>query len=266
MWYHRLHLAVPAEDVDPSACPEPCTGEVVAYYWSQAKGAVYLLDRVSAVAETQPCWLELFQTVADGPPVGGVDNELWEASGACTAGLLQGVEDALKSGEASSAASAADAGAVGGEDGGGDGTAAVAAAVVIPALLVSFAVAAFALLRHQKGQRLKKMKTTDEAWGEGLDGSGGGVRKPRPPTGRFKLGVAVSAAVAAAGEGCGVAAGIARLKSFPPPERVFTDVSIDDQDCGVGVVSSPERRDEEEGHLPEDEGGDEDGEDMIYPM
>lgn len=259
---------VPAEGVDPAACPAPCTGEVVSYYWSQSAGTVYLLDRVSAVAETQPCWLELFQTVAGGPPAGGVENALWEATGACTAGLLQGVEDAMKSGEYSSATSAA-LGDGDDDDGGGSAAvaaAAVAAAVLIPALLVSFAVVAFGFVRHQKAQRLKKMMTTEEAWGEGLDG--GGARKPRPPTGRFMLGVA-GAAVAA--EGGGVAGGIARLKSFPPPERVFTDVSIDEEDGGVGMTAAAGEggRDEEEGRVPEDdEEGEEDGdgEDMIYPM
>lgn len=231
------------------------------YYWSESAGTVYRLDRAAAVAETQPCWLELFQAVADGPPAGGVDNAVWEATGACTAGLF---EDAIRSGEGSSAggaAASANTGAVGGDDDDGGGGAAVAAAVLIPALLVTFAVVAFGLLRHQKVQRLKKMKTTDEAWGEGLDGSGGGS-KPRPPTGRFKLGAA-TAAVAGGGDG-GAEGGILRLKSFPPPQRVFTDVSIDDQDGGVGVVTAAgeTRRDEEEGRVSQDE----DGEDMIYPM
>eukprot|EP00903_Cladosiphon_okamuranus_P019814 g18211.t1 len=263
-------LSLPPEDVQPSACPEPCTGEVVSYYWSQSAGKVYLLDRVSAIAETQPCWLELFQTVAGGPPAGGVQNALWEATGACTEGLLQGVEDAIKSGEYSSASAAVGDGSDG--DGGGGGTAAVAAAVLIPALLLSFAVVAFGLLRYQKAQRVKKMKTTEEAWGAGLDGAGG-AKKLRPPTGRFKLGVA-GAAVAA--EGAGVAGGIARLKSFPPPERVFTDVSIDDEDGGVAMTAvaatvtaaGEGRGDEEEGRLPEDdeEGEDVDGGNMIYPM
>lgn len=276
--------------MDPSACPEPCTGDVVSYFLSASAGRVYLLDRVSRDAASPPCWSDLFEAVADGPPAGGVDVSLWEGEAiSCTEGLLQAVEDARNTAEADADSAGADAadggGDAGGEpSGGGGGSTAVVTAVLIPALLVSFAALAFGLLRHQKGRRLKKMMTTEEAWGGGSSGGGGGIEKgasssssssrqrPRPPTGRFKLGLG-GAAVVTAEE-----AGIARLKSFPPPERVSTDVSMDEQDVvGAAVASVPggSMSDAEEGRAKapqqqqqdkEDEVEEEDDEDMVYPM
>ncbi|CAM9822026.1 unnamed protein product, partial [Scytosiphon promiscuus] len=227
-------LSEPAADMDSSACPDPCLEQVVTYYWSSSAGGVYRLDTADVSAEPRPCWLDLFDAVADGPPSGGVDTAVWDSTLQCTVGLLEEVEDAVNNGEASAAVSESSGGG-GGDGGSGDATVVAAAAVLVPAALLSFAIVAFGLLHHQKGRRLKKMKTTEEAWGEGLDGSGGDVKMekappgPRPPTGRFKLGES-GAAVAA--EGDDVESGITRLKSFPPPRRVFTDVSIDELDTG----------------------------------
>ncbi|CAM9168051.1 unnamed protein product [Ectocarpus fasciculatus] len=235
-------LAEPAEDMDPSACPEPCSEQVVTYYWSSTAGTVYQLDMADVSAEPPPCWLGLFQAVADGPPAEGVDFAVWDATLTCTAGLLQAVEDTMVSAGVGSASS--------GGTGSGDGTA-VAAAVLVPALLVSFVLLAFGFFRHQKGRWRRKVRTTDEAWGEGLDGNGKG-KAPRPPTGKFKLGVDGSVAVAAA------------------PKRVFTDVSIDEGEApaeGIAATAcagGQQQRQQVVGVVVVDE--ELGGEDMVYPM
>ncbi|CAM9983288.1 unnamed protein product, partial [Laminaria digitata] len=275
----------PAEDVDPSSsCPEPCTGQIITYYWSSKIGSVYRLDRASADADPAPCWLPLFEEVENGPPVGGVTQ--WDE--ACLKPLLLKVEEEINGG-------GGDEGEGAGGSGAGGGLSAVLAAVAIPVLLVSFVAAAFLRRRHQQGQLVKKMKTTDELWGEGLDGRGG-PRGPRPPTGRFKLvggGGGVSVAPAAEGqvegeeEEDGGESGIARVKSFPPPKRAFTDISMEDggaeeeEEAEAAAAALRARQMEEGGRgrgveageeafsvgggldLEEEELG---GEDMIYPM
>lgn len=236
--------------MDPSDCPEPCTGEVVSYYMSfDLTGDVFLLGVSSADADDpRPCWLNLFDAVKDGPPAGGVDASLWEELELCTAELIQ---ENFVDGDGTSDASDASSSSSGGTSAGGY---AVAAAVLIPAILASFAIAAFGLCRHQRHRRAKKMKTTDEAWGVGLDGNGGERGKksgsgtppsrPRPPAGRFKLAPLVTQASKAVtdsdagGVGDGKVLGVASLTSFSPPPRpprVLTDVSIDEQDDGAGV-------------------------------
>ncbi|CAN0259882.1 unnamed protein product [Hapterophycus canaliculatus] len=264
--------------MDPSVCPEPCSEQVVTYYWSSSAGRVYLLDKADVAVEPRPCWLDLFQAVADGPPSDGIDSSVWNANVLCTEGLLEDVEDAVDNGDASAAFSANSSGGDGdggGGGGGGGATVVAAAAVLIPAVLVSFAIVAFGLLRHQKGRWLRKMKTTDEAWGEGLDGSGGNVTKPgkaalpgaRPPTGKFKLGVSAAEVVAADDD---VESGVARMRSFRPPRRVFTDVSIDELDKEVaGVEASGAGVGDVDRYASGVESIAGDGvedEDMIYPM
>ncbi|CAN0489844.1 unnamed protein product, partial [Ectocarpus sp. 12 AP-2014] len=103
-------------------------------------------------------------------------------------------------------------------------------AVLVPALLVSFVLLAFGFFRHQKGRWLRKTRATEEAWGEGLDGNGK-AKAPRPPTGKFKLGIDGGVAVAASRAPAAVAAGADRLKASHAPQRVFTDVSIDEGDA-----------------------------------
>ncbi|CAB1117973.1 unnamed protein product [Ectocarpus sp. CCAP 1310/34] len=243
-------LAEPAEDMDPSACPEPCSEQVVTYYWSSTAGTVYQLDMADVAAEPPPCWLDLFQAVADGPPAEGVDPAVWEATLTCTAGLLQAVEDSMASG-------------------GGTAVAAGRAAVLVPALLVSFVLLAFGFFRHQKGRWLRKIRATDEAWGEGLDGNGKG-KAPRPPTGKFKLGIDGGVAVAASRAPAAVAAGADRLKASHAPQRVLTDVSIDEGEAPTGgmAVTAGRKQQQVVGVVVVDEelGGNEGGEDMVYPM
>ena len=148
-------LSEPAEDVDPSTCPEPCTGEVVSYFLSASAGRVYLLDRVSLDdTDPPPCWIDLYEAVADGPPAAGVDVALWDDTALCTVDLLQAVEDARNTAGASSSAGDDDDDAGEGLDGGtggadGGSSAGLVAAVLIPVLLVSFAAAAFGRMRHQ---------------------------------------------------------------------------------------------------------------------
>ncbi|CBN75986.1 hypothetical protein Esi_0264_0017 [Ectocarpus siliculosus] len=208
-------LAEPAEDMDPSACPEPCSEQVVTYYWSSTAGTVYQLDMADVSAEPPPCWLGLFQAVADGPPAEGVDPAVWEATVTCTAGLLQAVEESMK------------------------------------------------------GRWLRKIRTTDEAWGEELDGNGKG-KAPRPPTGKFKLGIDGGVAVAASRAPSAVAAGADRLKASHAPQRVFTDVSIDEGEAPAGGMAATTERKQQRvvGMVTVDEelGGNEGGEDMVYPM
>ncbi|CAM9378558.1 unnamed protein product [Ectocarpus sp. 6 AP-2014] len=255
-------LAEPAEDMDPSACPEPCSEQVVTYYWSSTAGTVYQLDMADVSAEPPPCWLGLFQAVADGPPAEGVDPAVWEATLTCTAGLLQAVEDSMVSGVSASSSGGAGSGS------GGSGTA-VAAAVLVPALLVSFVLLAFGFFRHQKGRWLRKIRATDEAWGEELDGNGKG-KAPRPPTGKFKLGIDGGVAVAASRAPSAVAAGADRLKASHAPQRVFTDVSIDEGEAPAGGMAATTERKQQRvvGVVAVDEelGGNEGGEDMVYPM
>ncbi|CAM9532086.1 unnamed protein product [Ectocarpus sp. 4 AP-2014] len=254
-------LAEPAEDMDPSACPEPCSEQVVTYYWSSTAGTVYQLDMADVSAEPPPCWLGLFQAVADGPPAEGVDPSVWEATLTCTAGLLQAVEDSMVSGVSASSSGGASSGSGGGT--------AVAAAVLVPALLVSFVLLAFRFFRHQKGRWLRKIRATDEAWGEGPDGNGKG-KAPRPPTGKFKLGIDGGVAVAASRAPAAVAAGADRLKASHAPQRVFTNVSIDGGEAPAGGMAATAGRKQQQvvGVLVVDEelGGNEGGENMVYPM
>lgn len=272
--------------MDPSVCPDPCTGEVVTYYWSLDESSdVFLLDTGSADAEddARPCWMGLFEAVKDGPPAGGVDAAVWEELEFCTEAL---VEEVFVDGDGpgSGGGSDGDSGSSSSSgEGGGGGEVTVVAAVLIPVGLVSFAVAAFGLLRHQRRRWAKKMKTTDEAWGGGLGGNGNGggggapPSRPRPPTGRFKLALvaqesmAVTDADSSGGdsEGSGIM-GIATS---------LTDVSIDDHQGGVGVgaggggataaaggaagVQQQQQQHADVVVLVDEEAG---GEGMVYPL
>lgn len=195
-------------------CPEPCSGDIITYFWSTSPGAIYMLDKVSSDADPAPCWMPVFEEVADGPPASAIT--AWDAD--CIDALLQNVEEQQGNNAAAMDSSGSDAGSRSGE-------VAVTAAVTIPIILIVVVGAAFLLLRHQRRQRIKKMRTTDEAWGEGLDGMGK-KKGPRPPTGKFKLGIAATPARPTGEAGRDEEEGVTP-RTCSPPARTFTDISVD---------------------------------------
>lgn len=144
---------------------------------------MYVLDQASTNADPAPCWMQVYHEVEGGPPAGGVTS--W--SPVCLRNLLQELEDSDKSAVtgseeidalndgASSTSEKADPAGEGQDAGGnqerhsGDG---ILAALIIPATLVSFLCVGFILLRHQRSERRRKMRATDEAWGRGMNGTG----------------------------------------------------------------------------------------------
>lgn len=237
-----------AAEVDQSTCPEPCTGHIITYYWSISPGSIHFLDRASTDADPTPCWLPVLYEIQDGPPVEGVTE--WNPT--CMLGLLEAVEES-KYDEGSGGDDATDGG-------GGGGSATVLAAVIIPVALVCFIGLAFLFMRCQRVRRVKKMRTTDEAWGQGLDGRGGMPEKQAVAS-------ASGATVAAEGEeqeqgGGGGGAEVAerKRKSFSPPKRAFTDISMEDNedDLEAAVEGGGSGGEESDDGLGVD--------DAIYPM
>lgn len=229
--FHSLRQAVPSSEVDPSTCPEPCTGEIITYYWSYTEGNIYELDKTSSDADPPACWLSVFEEVADGPPFGGPTS--WDLN--CTTTLLNRVEkertsqifDESHSGDARSS----------------EAITAVAAGVLVPIVVVACIGVVILLQRRQKA---KKMRTTDEAWGEGHDGWREQQKAPGSLTGKLEVGP------------------INGGDDFPtlgPPTRAFTDVSIGSEECEIG------RRSQSgccsEAQLDREDTG---SGDMVYPL
>lgn len=255
----------PAAEVDQSTCPEPCTGDIVTYYWSINPSGVYVLDRASTDADPTLCWLPLYYEIRHGPP----SEEITTWSTSCITELLEALEEAKNNGSYSSSSNNGDGGGVGATDGEGagagsaadsGGSAAVLAAVIIPVALVCFIGAAFLLMRHQRARRLKKMRTTEEAWGQGLDGSG----MPKKQAVAADGGTVVVGEEGRRGGGGGdegeLAGPMKKRKSFPPPKRAFTDISMEDNEDDVEAAeraAGEESEEEVDAHAEDD---------AVYPL
>lgn len=216
-----------------ATCPEPCTGEIITYYWSYTGGYIYELDKTSSDADPPACWLSVFEEVANGPPFGGPTS--WDLN--CTTTLLNRVEkeqsrqifDGSDSGDARNS----------------DAVTAVAAGVLVPIVL---AACVGVLIVLQRRQRAKKMRTTDEAWGEGQNGWEEQQKAPGPLTGKLEVGPIHD----------GVGDDSPTLR---PPTRAFTDISIGSEECDRGRRSQSGCHSEAQEEIDDTGSGN-----MVYPL
>lgn len=228
---HSLRQAVPSSEVDLSTCPDPCTGEIITYYWSYTGGNVYELDKTSSDADPPACWLSVFEEVSDGPPFGGPTS--WDLN--CTTTLLNRVEKERTSQIFDESHS-----------GGGrssEAIAAVAAGVLVPIVIVACIGVVILLQRRQKA---RKMRTTDEAWGEGRGGWREQHKAPGPLTGKLEV---------------GPIDGGDDSPTLGPPTRAFTDISIGSEEFEGGRRSQSDCCSE-----VQLERADTGSRDMVYPQ
>lgn len=255
----------PAAEVDQSTCPEPCTGDIVTYYWSINPGTVYVLDRASTDADPTPCWLPVYDEIKHGPP--SKEISMWSTS--CIIGLVEALEEAKNNGSYSSSSNNGGGGGVVATDAEGadaaavadsGGSAAVIAAVIIAVALVCFIGAAFLLMRHQRARRVEKMRTTDEAWGQGLDGSGMPKKQAVSAGGTAVVVGEEGQRGGGGGEEEELVGPIKKRKSFPPPKRAFTDISMEDNEDDVEAAeraAGGESEEEVDAHAEDD---------AVYPL
>lgn len=211
----KLNETERASDIDDEECPEPCTGRIVTYYWSIVPGTIYALGQASTNADPAPCWMPVYQEVEEGPPEGGVTS--WDSI--CLEGLVQMLEDDKETGAWRSGAGSDENMETGDEEGG-----------VLQSLekgflmiFVGFATAIFVLyvglvlLKYQRAERMRKIRSAEEGWREGLPGRG----RPAVQRSRCFLGA--------------LASGATRVDGFRRergrPDRAMTNVTLDDLDA-----------------------------------
>ncbi|CAN0097672.1 unnamed protein product [Sphacelaria rigidula] len=185
-------FSVPASEVDPDSCPEPCTGHIIYYFWSITPGTVYLFGKVSTDADTPPCWLPMYDEVNDGPPPAGVTT--WDSQ--CIIDLVDELEESKTSYTENSSSADTDNIAVvaaSTADESSGNAVNVVAALMIPAALIFCIASAVAVTIKQRARRKKKVRDTEQALGVGkyavdasasTETSPGGVIPPYADSGR----------------------------------------------------------------------------------